>query len=48
MLEDRGSTSGADKTNQAFYPFGVGKIGNSLYIMGYCYKRLRVFGTQGR
>jgi hypothetical protein len=37
-----------DKANQTFYPFGIGKIGSSLYIVGYCYRRLRVSGTEGR
>jgi hypothetical protein len=48
MQEDRGSTPGTDKANQAFHPFGVSNIGSSLYIVGYCYKRLRVSGTEGR
>jgi hypothetical protein len=48
MQEDRGSTPDTDKANHAFYPFGVGKIGSSLYIVGYCYRRLRVSGTEGR
>jgi hypothetical protein len=48
MQEDRGSTPGTYKANQAFYPFGLGKIDSSLYIVGYCYRRLRVTGTEGR
>jgi hypothetical protein len=47
MQEDRGSTPGTDKANQTFYPFGVGKIGSSLCIVGYCYRRLRFSGTEG-
>jgi hypothetical protein len=37
MQEDCGSTPSTDMANQACYPFGVGKIGSSLYIVGYCY-----------
>jgi hypothetical protein len=48
MQEDLGSTPGTDKANQAFHPFRVGEIGISLYIVGYCYRRLHVFGTEGR
>ena len=48
MQEDRGSTAGIDKANQTFHAFGVGKFGSSLYIVGYCYRRLRISGTEGR
>jgi hypothetical protein len=48
IQEDRGSTPGTDKASQAFHPFGVGKIGSSLYIVGDYYRRLLVSGTEGR
>ena len=48
MQEYRGSTPGTDKANQTFHPFGVGKFGSSLYMVGYYYRRLRVSGTEGR
>jgi hypothetical protein len=37
MQEDSGSTPGTGKANHTFYLFGVGKIGSSLYIVGFCY-----------
>jgi hypothetical protein len=48
VQEDRGSTPQTDKANQDFYPFGIGKVGSSLYKVGCCYKRLRISGTERR
>jgi hypothetical protein len=48
IQDDRDSSTGTDKANQAFHPFGVSIMGSSLHIVGYCYRRLRISNTEGR